>query len=119
MLHCPLTKETRGLIGRNELMRMKPTAFLINTARGPVVQTEALIEALNGEIIAGAASDVFDSEPPFDPDLPILNVPNLFVTPHIGFATEEAMDLRAQIVFDSVKAWLDGGQNSVVVPRID
>ncbi len=119
VLHCPLTKETRGLIGRNELMRMKPTAFLINTARGPVVQTEALIEALNGEIIAGAASDVFDSEPPFDPDLPILNVPNLFVTPHIGFATEEAMDLRAQIVFDSVKAWLDGGQNSVVVPRID
>ena len=53
------------------------------------------------------------------PDLPILNVPNLFVTPHIGFATEEAMDLRAQIVFESVRAWLDGGQNSVVVPRND
>ncbi len=119
VLHCPLTKETRGLIGRNELMRMKPSAFLINTARGPVVQTDALIEALNEEIIAGAAADVFDTEPPFDPGLPILNVPNLFVTPHIGFATEEAMDLRAQIVFDSVNAWLEGGQNSVVVPRED
>ena len=117
LLHCPLTDQTRGLIGKAELERMKPTAFLINTARGPVVRTDDLVEALREEVIAGAALDVFDTEPPLDPEAPILNVPNVFVTPHMAFATEESMELRAQIVFRSLKAWLDGGQENVVLPR--
>lgn len=109
-LHCPLTPETAGLIGREQLARMKPGAFLINTARGGVVDQEALAEALRGGRLAGAACDVFDKEPPLPEDHPLLQAPNLIATPHIAFATVGSMEQRAEIVFENLYSWLNGKQ---------
>lgn len=107
-LHVPQTPETRGLIGREQLARMKKTAFLINTARGPIVDSDALARALDAGDIAGAGIDVFESEPPLPPGHPLLHAKNCIVTPHIGFATEEAMARRAEIVCANLKAYLAG-----------
>jgi D-3-phosphoglycerate dehydrogenase / 2-oxoglutarate reductase len=89
-LHCPLTDKTRGLIGRRELALMKPTAILINTSRGPVVDEAALTEALSTGKLAAAGLDVF-AEEPTDPKNPLLQLPNVIVTPHVSAMTEEAM----------------------------
>ena len=113
-LHVPLTEETRGLIGREELDMMKRDAILINTARGPVMDTAALCDALNSGAIAGAGLDVFDTEPPLDPALPLLSCPNLVLAPHIGYRTEEAMEQRARIAFENVYCWLEGRPQNVV-----
>ena len=113
-LHCPLNDATRGLIGAAELAQMKPSAFLLNLARGPVVQSAALCEALEAGQIAGAALDVFDVEPPLPEDLPLLRAPHVLPTPHLGFATEESMALRAEIVFGNLRAWLDGAPVNLV-----
>ncbi len=107
-LHCPLNDSTRGMIGFGALSQMKPGALLINMARGPVVDSQALAEALCSGHLAGAAVDVFEKEPPLDPAHPLLNVPNCHVTPHIAFASDESMVLRAQIVFASLQKWLAG-----------
>lgn len=107
-LHTPLTAETKGLIGKEQLSRMKPNAVLINTARGPVVDSEALAEALNEGRIAGAGIDVFETEPPVKKDHPLLNARNVIATPHVAFATKEALVKRAVIVFDNVAKWADG-----------
>ena len=109
-LHCPLTEETRGMIGEEQLQMMKKTAVLINTARGPVVDSEALAKALTEGRIAGAACDVFETEPPLDAEHPLLHTPNTIVTPHIAFASEESMEQRADIVFENLYAWLEGKQ---------
>ena len=87
---------------------MKPTAFLINTARGPVVDNDALARALEAGQIAGAALDVFDSEPPLAKESPILQSPNTLFTPHIGYDTVESMEKRLEIVFANLDAWLEG-----------
>ena len=111
-LHTPLTPETKGLIGKKELEQMKPSAILINTARGPVVDSEALAEALNTGRIAGAGIDVFENEPPVKKEHPLLNAKNVVATPHVAFATKEALVKRAVIVFDNVAKWLkDEPQN--------
>ena len=107
-LHCPLTPETTGMIGENELKLMKKQAILINTARGGVIDSLALAEALKNKTIAGAACDVFENEPPLTKEHPLLNCPNIIVTPHIAFASEESMIQRADIVFDNLYAWLKG-----------
>jgi len=107
-LHCPLTPETQGLIGQKELARMKKSAYLINTARGGVVDTAALAQALTAGSIAGAACDVFETEPPLAQDHPLLHTPNTIVTPHIAFASVESMEQRAEIVFGNLYAWLEG-----------
>ena len=107
-LHLPLTESTRGLIGEEELQSMKPDAFLINTARGPVVDSQALAQALEQGTIAGAALDVFDTEPPLPADDPLLQAPRTILTPHMGFDSEESMLARAEIVFDNLQNWLDG-----------
>lgn len=112
-LHTPLTEATRGLIGKEELAKMKPTALLINTARGPVVDSAALADALNCGQIAGAGIDVFETEPPIAPDHPLLTAKNVIATPHVAFATREALVKRAVIVFDNVKKWLDGTPQNV------
>ena len=91
-VHVPLTKQTKDLINAENITKMKPTSLLINTARGPVVNAKALADALKNNIIAGAGVDVFDNEPPIAMDNPLLNAPNVVLTPHIGFATKEAME---------------------------
>ena len=107
-LHCPLTNETQGLIGEKELKLMKDNSILVNTARGKVIDNEALAAALEAGKIGGAACDVFDMEPPLPADYPLLHSPNTIVTPHIGFASVESMELRAEIVFENLYSWLDG-----------
>lgn len=105
-LHVPLTDETRGMIGEKELALMKKTAVLVNTARGPVVDTKALADALNSGRIAGAAIDVFDAEPPLDADEPLINAKNTVVTPHVAFATDESMIKRAEIEFRNIAEFI-------------
>ena len=108
VLHCPLTTETRGLIGKKELEMMKESAILVNVARGPVVVEEDLVEALKEGKIRGALVDVFSSEPPLPLSTPLLSAPNTLLTPHVAFATKESMSLRAKIVFENLRAWMDG-----------
>ena len=113
-LHVPLTEETRGRINAEKLALMKPSAVLINTARGLVVDSAALSAALNSEQIAGACIDVFDIEPPLSPDTPLLQAKNLIAAPHIGFATHEALVKRAHLVFENIRAFLDGSPKNCV-----
>ena len=93
---------------------MKPNAILINTARGPIVNSQALANALNEGRIAGAGIDVFEMEPPIDPDHPLLHSKNTVVTPHVGFNTKEALEKRAVIVKDNIAAYLNGNPINVV-----
>jgi glyoxylate reductase len=106
-LHTPLTAETRGLIDAAALERMKPTALLINTARGGVVDQEALRSALLDGTIAGAALDVTDPEP-LPPDHPLLDAPNLLVVPHVGSATVRTRAKMAAMAVDNLLAALAG-----------
>ena len=106
-LHCPLTPETRHLIDATALAEMRPTAILINTARGPIVDQAALREALINGQIAGAALDVTDPEP-LAPDDPLLSAPNLIVAPHIGSATHSARQQMAALAVDNLLAALAG-----------
>lgn len=115
VLHCPLTAATRGLINAERLAMMKPTALLVNVARGPVVDEAALTAALERGTIAGACLDVFAVEPPLDPAAPLLHAPGTLVTPHVAFATRESMSLRAEIVFENLRVWMEGGQQNVVL----
>ena len=101
-LHVPATPSTTHLIGERELGLMKPDAILVNCARGPVVDTDALVRALEEGRIAGAGLDVFDTEPPLEPGLPILAAPNTQLAPHIGFATVEALCERARLAIGHV-----------------
>ena len=105
-LHLPLTTETRGFIGREQLTRMKRSAVLINTARGPVVDQLALVEALDQNRIAGAGLDVFDMEPPLPADHPIFKAPNTVLAPHIGFETAEAIAAKADIALHYLENFL-------------
>ena len=105
-LHVPLNAETKHLISRERLAMMKPTALLINTARGNVVDIPALSEALKNGQLAGAAVDVYEQEPPLPAGHPLLGAPNCICVPHIGYASREAFDIRADIVFDHVKQFL-------------
>ena len=105
-LHLPLTDETRGVIGREQLARMKPSAILINTARGPVVDQSALIEALVQNRLAGAGIDVFDVEPPLPANHPIFKAPNTVLLPHIGFDTVEAALAKADIALRCLEDFL-------------
>ena len=114
VLHCPLTPETRGLIGEKELERMKSSAILVNVARGPVVDEKALALALEKGEIRGALVDVFDKEPPLSLDTPLLSAPNTLLTPHVAFATKESMSLRTEIVFENLRAWMEGQQINVI-----
>lgn len=106
-LHVPLTEQTKGLINAEKIALMKKSAVLVNTARGPVVDSEALSAALKDGKIAGACIDVFENEPPVAKGHPLLNCPNVVATPHVAFATKEAMEVRAGMVFENVSAYLD------------
>ena len=113
-LHVPLNDATRGMIGAEEIQKMKKSAVLINTARGPVTDANALSEALKAGRIAGACVDVFENEPPVAADHPLFSAPNTIVTPHIAFATREAMVKRAVTVFENVKLYLKGTPQNVM-----
>lgn len=114
-LHTPLTDETKHLINKDKLALMKSSALLINTAVGPIVDNDALADALRNGIIAGAGLDRVDMEPPVPADYPILDAPNTVLLPHIGFATEEAMLRRAEITFDNIIKWEKGEQENIVL----
>lgn len=115
VLHCPLNDSTRGMINAEKLAMMNPTALLVNVARGPVVVEKDLAAALENGVIAGAAIDVFDKEPPLDTASPILHAPNCLVTPHVAFATQQSMSLRAEIVFDNLAKWMEGHQINTIL----
>lgn len=101
-LHIALNNETRDFLTAKDFVLMKPTAVIVNAARGPVINTNDLAEALKKGIIAGAALDVYDGEPPLNNDNPLLSAPNTMLLPHIGFATKEAFETRLKIVIDNV-----------------
>ena len=107
VLTVPLTDETRGLIGRAELAQMKPTATLVNVARGAVVDKDALAEALRGKKIHAAALDVTDPEP-LPRDHPLLQLDNVIITPHLGSATEETRRRMAEVSVENLFAGLEG-----------
>ena len=115
-LHCPLTEDTRGLIGADELSLMKPNAILINTARGGLVDSAALVEALRKHTIAAAAVDVLPQEPPVDGD-PLLDYDgdNLIITPHIAWGTVEARQNAINEVAANLRAFLKGEEKNRVV----
>jgi glyoxylate reductase len=105
-VHAPLNPETRHLVGERELRLMKPTAFLINTARGPIVDEKALVRALVERRIAGAGLDVFENEPQVEPEL--LTMSNVVLTPHLGSAAKELREQMANVVVDNIMAVLEG-----------
>jgi len=115
-LHVPLTPETKNMIGAAELKKMKPTAILINTARGGLVDEAALAEALQKGTIAGAGFDVLTKEPPKDGNVLLdLKLPNLIVTPHVAWASQEAMQILADQLIDNVEAFVAGKPQNVVL----
>ena len=113
-LHLPLNEETRDFINEEDFAIMQPHAILINTARGPIVNQQALYEALKKEDIAGAAVDVYEQEPPLPADFKLFNAPNLLMLPHMGFATKEAFITRLDIVIKNVEMWLSGNPQNIV-----
>jgi glyoxylate reductase len=105
-LHSPLTPQTRHQMGARELRLMKKTAFIINTARGPIIDEAALLRALKSKRIAGAGLDVFEHEPKVDAAL--RKLPNVVLAPHLGSAVVETREEMANIVVDNILAFLDG-----------
>jgi D-3-phosphoglycerate dehydrogenase len=115
-IHCPLTRETRHLIGSEQLVLMKPSAYLINMARGPVVDQAALYSALTGGVIAGAALDVLEQEPPL-PDDPLLKLPNVLLTPHTSsWSAESVVQLRRDVARNVVQVLRGDPPRAVVNP---
>ena len=114
-LHCPLTAQTNGLVNKDFLSRMKKTAYLINTSRGPVVNEADLRQALDSGMIAGAGVDVLSSEPP-KADNPLIGAKNCFITPHIAWASLEARTRLMNIFKDNVKGFVSGKPIHVVNP---
>ena len=106
-IHLRLSEQSRGLVGARLLSLMKPAAYLVNTARGPIVDEGALLAVLRGRRIAGAALDVFDVEP-LPPDHPLLGLDNVVLTPHLGYVTWEAYHAFFRPVVENIVAWLDG-----------
>lgn len=107
-LHAPLTAETKGLASKQRIDSMKETAILINCSRGPLVDSQALADALNEGRIAKAGIDVFETEPPIAGNHPLLNAKNVILTPHVGYYSEESLAARADIVCENISAWLAG-----------
>ena len=112
-IHCPLTDETKGMVSRHLISLMKPTAILINTSRGALIDEEALAEALREGRIFGAGLDVLSVEPPTDNN-PLVNAPNTIITPHIGWDTDEARLRLMQITLSNLRAWISGTPVNVV-----
>lgn len=114
-LHCPLTPDTRGMIHKDRLQTMKPSAFLLNTSRGPLIVEEDLAAALDAGVIAGAGVDVLSQEPP-RPDNPLFHAKNCLITPHIAWATQEARSRMMAITQANLVAFVAGRPVNVVNP---
>lgn len=114
-VHLVLSDRTQGLIGPNELRRMKPSACLINTSRGPIVEEAALIQAIGQGIIAGAGLDVYDTEP-LPSDHPYRTLPNVILTPHIGYVTEDSYRMFFGGIVENLEAWLAGQPIRILSP---
>ena len=112
-LHCPLTDDTLHLVNAERLALMKPSSILINTGRGPLVDEQALADALNGGKIRAAALDVLAEEPPMAGN-PLLKIPNCFITPHIAWATKEARTRLLKVAIKNVEAYIQGKAINVV-----
>lgn len=112
-LHCPLTEETKDLINAERLLWMKPTAYLLNTGRGPLINEEDLANALKNKTIAGAGLDVLSCEPPRT-DNPLITASNCVITPHIAWASFEARKRLLQMVADNLSAFMEGEATNVV-----
>ena len=112
-LHCPLTDDNKGFINLQRLAEMKPSAFLINTSRGLLVDEKALADALNSGMIAGAGLDVLSAEPP-NPDNPLLSAKNCLITPHIAWATHAARERLMKIAIDNVRSFVEGKPKNIV-----
>jgi phosphoglycerate dehydrogenase-like enzyme len=114
-VHVVLSDRSRGLVGEEDLARMKPTAFLVNTARGPIVDEAALVHAVQNGVIAGAGVDVFGTEPLPQGD-PLRTLPNSVITPHIGGFVRENYDLWYGGALEDITAWLDGKPIRILTP---
>jgi phosphoglycerate dehydrogenase-like enzyme len=116
-VHVQLSARTRGLVGARELGLMKPSAYLINTARGPIVDEAALVQALQAHTIAGAGLDVFDREP-LPPDHPLTRLDNTLLVPHIGYVTEDQYRVRYRDTVEDITAYLRGQPLRVLNPEV-
>ena len=114
-IHLVLGDRSRGLIGADELRLMKPSAYLINTSRGPIVDAKALVEALQSGGIAGAGLDVFETEP-LAKDHPLRALPNTVLTPHQGYVTQENFQIFYDTAIANILSWLDGAPGNVLNP---
>lgn len=112
-LHCPLTDDNKEMINSDRLRLMKPSALVINTSRGPLVNEQDLANALNDSVIAGAGLDVLSSEPP-DPDNPLMTAKNCYITPHIAWATRSARWRLMKTAIENAKAFIQGKPENVV-----
>lgn len=113
-VHVPQTPQTIGMIGAEQLAMCKPGAYFINCARGPIVDSQALADALNEGRLAGAGIDVFETEPPIATDHPLLSAKNVVATPHVAFASQQAFEKRAVIIAENVRTYLVGDPANLV-----
>lgn len=114
-IHLVLSERSRGLVSKPELSLMKPTAYLVNTSRGPIVDEEALLVALREKVIAGAGLDTYGTEP-LPADHPMRGLDNVVLTPHLGYVTEDTMDVFYKDTVENIKAWMDGNPIRVIGP---
>lgn len=117
-LHMRLVKETRGIVTRNDLSCMKPTALLVNTSRAPLIEPGALVDALRAGRPGMAALDVYDEEPVRDPRHPLLTMDNVVCTPHIGYVTRDEYEIQFSDIFDQITAYAVGSPINVVNPQV-
>ncbi|HZM60230.1 MAG TPA: D-2-hydroxyacid dehydrogenase family protein [Vicinamibacterales bacterium] len=117
-LHMRLVPETRGIVKAADLARMKPTSLLVNTSRAPLIQPGALVQALEAGRPGAAAVDVFEDEPVRDPNHPLLKMPNVVCTPHIGYVTRDEYELQFSDIFDQIVSYAAGAPINVVNPAV-
>jgi len=117
-LHMRLVKETRGIVTRNDLSCMKPTALLVNTSRAPLIEPGALVDALRAGRPSMAAVDVYEQEPVRNADHPLLQMENVVCTPHIGYVTRDEYEIQFSDVFDQITAYAAGAPINVVNPAV-
>ena len=117
-LHMRLVSETRGIVKRADLQSMKPTAILVNTSRGGLIEPSALLDALRGGRPGAAGVDVYEAEPLRDRAHPLLGLPNVVCTPHIGYVTWDEYELQFSDVFDQIVAYARGAPINVVNPDV-